>query len=367
MHFVTFVAVNIGEYPIRKETDHLIKAQIDELSQMRSDTIGDEVFLKCHISELRGLTNSFARAVQSAVEYKMAPYCECTDDEEYMEFCDETEDARKQYEEGCADCIKLRNGKIVLAYTLHDKFCIKNGLVYQKNWGPLKHDKRTKKAKRMLALPQYPLKKVYKTFEKFAEEYLCLSFDEEQNAYGYYCNPNSFWDWYRIGGRWPCNLLVKADCEEYAPGDYDEELPTPPDGYKWASAARKKDIQWHALIDYEKKCMANRFELYRNAFEKKERPKDMWYLRLEDDGIYEGNYAVYLAGETFEENQTRRNFLVDSDYLTLPCYYVDDENWHSEDGWWGNPRDSASWKEEVKKFYDSLSDETVLVSVDCHE
>lgn len=364
MHFVTFVAVEIGEYPICKHADNAIKARIDELSKMEEGDITRNVFRKCTLSQLRSLTNSFARAVDAAVERRLEPYCECTEDEEYLEFIDETEDAKAQYEQGI-DCIKLPNGKIVPAWKLNNKFCIKDGLVYQKNWGPLKHDKRTKKAKRMIALLNYPFKKLYKTCAEFADEYLGLRYNEEEKAYGYYCNPNSFWDWYRIGGRWPCNFLVKEDCEEYAPGNYDEDddLPTPPEGYKWASAARKKDIQWQALIEYEKKRMTKRFELYRNAFETKELPNDSWYLKLEDDGIYHySKVAVYLDGETLEENLTRREFIDDSDFLTLPCYYVDNEYWHNE-----NTMDGPNWKKEVKKFYDSLSDETVLVSVDCHD
>ena len=364
MHFVTFVAVDVGDYPICEQADKAIKEKLDELSKMTEDTIPARAYLKCSISQLNSLTNSFARAVDSAVERRLEPYCECTDDEEYLEFIDETEDVKTQYANG-VDCIKLSNGKIVPAWKLNDKFCIKNGLVYQKKWGPLKHDKRTKKAKRMVALPNYPFKRLYKTCGEFADDYLGLRYDEEKNAYGYYCNPNSFWDWYRIGGRWPCNFLVKEDCEEYAPGNYDvdEDLPSPPKGYKWASAARKKDIRWQALIDYEKKRMAERFEFYLKAFEEKELPKDAWYLKLEEDGIY--NYcktAVYLNGETLEENLRRRGFLNDSDFLTLPCYYVDDEYWHCE-----NTSDGTDWKAEVKKFYNSLSDETVLVSVDCHD
>lgn len=368
MHFITFVAVPVGKYPICKHADKTIKARIEELSKMEAGSIGESVHLKCTLSRLRSLTNSFARAVDDAVDYKLAPYCECTEDEKYLEFIDGTEEAKAGYEK-CEDCIKLSNGKIVSAWTLNKKFVIKNGLVYQRNWGPLKQDKRTKKAKRMVALMNYPLKKRFKTYEEFAEDYYGFSYNEDQKAYGYYCNPNSFWDWYQIGGRWPCSFLVKEECEEYAPGEYDSEyeLPAPPQGYKWTSASRKKDIQWQTLIEYKKKQMKEDFERNRTAFENKELPKDEWYLKLRDDGVYAGREAVYLAGETFEANQVRRQYLVDSDYLKLPYYYVDDKNWHAQDQWWDDgSRIDTVWKEEVKEFYDSLSDETVLVSVDCH-
>lgn len=364
MHFITLVAVDVGDFPICKVTDKRIEAEIAKLSKDATDTTLDRVYTKCHLSQLRSLTNSFARAVDSAVEYRLEPYCECTDDEEYLEFIDETEDLKQHYEKGI-DCIKLPNGKIEMAYVMSDKFCIKNGLVYQRKYGQLKQDKRTKRAKKMIALPNYPFKKLYKTFGDFAEQYRGLNYNEEQSAYGYYCNPNSFWDWYRIGGRWPCNLLVKEDCEEFAPGNYDDELPASPDGYKWASAARKKDIQWLTLIEYEKKRMLERFEFYRQVFETKELPEDEWGLKIKEDGIYSyfHNIAVYLKGESFEENQARRDFIDDSDYLTLPCYYVDEEFWHSE----SCPKENGPWKEEIKHFYESLSDDTVLVCVDCHD
>lgn len=365
MHFLTFVAVEIGDYPICTAADKRIKAEIAALEKIKVESIKDKIFVNCRLSELRALTNSFARAVDSAVANKLEPYCECTDNDEYLEFTDETENIKQQYESG-ADCIKLPNGKIVQAYSLYNKFCIKNGLVFEKNFGKLKQDKRSKRAKKMIVLPKYPYKKLYKTIDEFAKNYCGYNYYEEQGAYGYYCNPNSFWDWYRIGGRWPCSFLVKNDCEECASGDYDDDykLPAPPKGYKWTSAARKKDIQWKALIEYEKKRMLERFEFYRSAFEKKELPKDEWGLKLKEDGVYNySNIAVYLDGESFEENQIRRSFVVDSDYLSLPCFYVDEDFWYSEN----KPRENGTWQEEVKNFYNRLTDDTVLVSVDCHD
>lgn len=263
------------------------------------------------------------------------------------------------------------DGKIVSLYEMSGKFVVKNGLLYQKEFGPLKHEKRSKKAKRMTFLPNYPFKKRYKTFQDYADDYCGDRFHDEQNAYGYYFNPDSFWDWYRIGGRWPCSFLVKSDCLEYAVGDYDldYELPVPPEGYAWASAARKKDIQWQAMIDYKKKSMREYFELHRKAFETQTLPEKMW-LKLREDGIYTyDSFPVYLAGETFEECMKRRNYLTDTDYLMSPCYYVDADYWHSSGGIsFGAERDmDEMWRKELVRFYHSLSDETVLVSVDSHE
>ena len=65
-------------------------------------------------------------------------------------------------------------------------------------------------------------------------------------GYGYVYNPDAFYDWYCIGGRWPKLFLIKEDCTDFTVGDrdYPDEYYKAPDGYKWAAAARKKDIQW---------------------------------------------------------------------------------------------------------------------------
>ena len=351
--------------------DERIKIEIEELSNKNESSICDRVMTKCRLSELRSLTNSFSRAVSEAVEARLEPYCECTENPEYSEFVDTTEEMKISYETETADCVKLPDGKIVSLFAMSGKFVVKDGLLYQKEFGPLKHEKRSKKAKRMTFLPNYPFKKRYKTFRDYAEDYCGYCFYEDQNAYGYYSNPNSFWDWYRIGGRWPCSFLVKSDCREYAVGDYDldYELPVPPEGYAWASAARKKDIQWQAMIDYNKKTMQEHYEFHRKAFETQTLPDKTW-LRLREDGVYTyDNFPVYLAGETFEECMKRRNYLTDTDYLMSPCYYVDADYWHSSDGIsFGAERDmDEDWRNELAEFYHSLSDETVLVSVDCHD
>ena len=76
-----------------------------------------------------------------------------------------------------------------------------------------RHEKRTKKAKKMRALMGYPVKKLYPSLKQYAEDYCGYTFDSKNNAYGYYCNPNAFWDWYSIGGRWPFQFLVRDTAE----------------------------------------------------------------------------------------------------------------------------------------------------------
>lgn len=53
----------------------------------------------------------------------------------------------------------------------------------------------------------------YPSLRQYAEDYCGYTFDSKTNTYGYYCNPNAFWDWYSIGGRWPFQFLVRDTAE----------------------------------------------------------------------------------------------------------------------------------------------------------
>ncbi|MDR0287565.1 MAG: hypothetical protein LBI03_07685, partial [Clostridiales bacterium] len=145
----------------------------------------------------------------------MDPFWETTEDPDYLEFNDKTEELAEEYKNKKVNCIRLPHGRIVSVYNWEVKdFTIKDGKVYQEHAGPLKHEKRTKKAKKMLALPDYPLNKLYPTIEEYAEDFCGYTYDSKYDAYGYYHNPDAFWDWYQIGGRWPFEFLVKEDCDD---------------------------------------------------------------------------------------------------------------------------------------------------------
>lgn len=119
-------------------------------------------------------------------------------------------------------------------------------------------------------LPNYPRQKVYKTFEKYAEDYRGYEYNKEEKRYGFYCNPNAMWDWYQIGGRWPVTFLVKADCTEYSFGER-----------SWATTAKipcsrriyvgfgskKKDICWDVMRSWYIAQDTERYTKLKEAFQ----------------------------------------------------------------------------------------------------
>jgi hypothetical protein len=105
----------------------------------------------------------------------LAPYDEQTDDEQYVEFTDCTEEIQEKFD----------------SLPEKDERLDKDGKPYQYLCD----------------------KEHYPTFESLAEDW----FGYRKNAdgiYGYTCNPDAKWDWFAIGNRWDGYLYGK-DGKEY--------------------------------------------------------------------------------------------------------------------------------------------------------
>jgi len=199
MHFRTLAAV---QAPITIEEDKAkdleIAAVLAEL-KARKDAEKDNIMLGVYMEELKNLRSSFARAVNREIVGIMDFYSADPINPEYLSFEDYTEELRKEYN-STADCIKLAQGKIVEAngYPLWGRFVIRNGKVFQREAGPIKHEKRTKRAKRMRALPDYHRKKLYASFEDYAENERGVLYDEEHKGYGVIHGRRCFWSKIRV-------------------------------------------------------------------------------------------------------------------------------------------------------------------------
>ena len=280
------------------------------------------------------------------------------------------------------DCIKLPNGKIVPIhhYQLYGKFIVRDGLVYKKNFGQLKHEKRNKQAKKMKVIPDMPYKKLYKTLGEFAEEEKGMGYDEESGGYGYWYNPNAFWDWYSIGGRWPRMFLVKEDCKDYSVGERswtcrNIELKSP-EGYKWTVAARKKDIEWQVMHDWEVKCKTEYFTQFENAF-KTGVCSENWHIQITDNKILQFGELLYIKDETLEHYLRRNGLYEKYKYPNIAGAYLHNGEYHNRFDY-GHLEKSRKkrnrmqrkkkrlWRKQLDRLIDSCSDDTVLVGVDCH-
>ncbi|MFR9200109.1 MAG: hypothetical protein ACLVML_04720 [Candidatus Gastranaerophilaceae bacterium] len=373
-HFVTLVNLTLPTV----EEDHSANAEnaqhIAEIKELLKKE-PDSFMLRFALKRLNGMSSTFEREVSCEIEVLMEPFCESTDDPQYLEFEDKTQEINDDYVHGKIDCIRLPGGRIVPYFhnSIHGLFVIRDGKVYQAKAGPLKHEKRTKKAKKMLALQQYPIKKLYKNSTEYAEAYCGYDYYNEYNAYGYLHNPNSFWDWYSIGGRWPFQFLVKETAEhivgERSWGD-DDATREAPEGYIWVCGARKKDIAWDVMKALGIQNAKKTFALLTESFATGECPAGSFW-RITEDGIYSFLDQLYVKGET-EEEYLRRNGLAPDQRMLPGAYsFLRDGEWISKGdmGWWGistNEKEHESWLKMMSDYIDSIPEDDVIVGIDCH-
>lgn len=233
-----------------------------------------------------------------------------------------------------------------------------------------------KKAKKITFLPDYPLKKVFRSYEEYTEDYCGYIYDENEGAYGYYVNPNSFYDWYQIGGRWLYMFLVRSDCafaigSETSWFNESPEPPYAPDGYKWTAGARKKDIAWDIMKQLEIQGHTKWFRTLEDCFKSRLAPENYPYARITEKGIQSWQSYMYKNGETLEQYLERHDLGAACKYPCSPYGFVHDDEYCSRGdmGWFGistNDKDEKVWRDTVQHYLEELPEDMWLVSLDCH-
>ena len=287
-HFVTLVNFYMPKLEENCEENMRYAEQIAEVKEKLAQD-PESFALRFLLKRLQSKASTLERSAECEIDELMAPFCEGTDDPAYLEFEDRTDDLRRDYETDKINCVRFPDGTVVPEYSrlVYEKYLIKDGKVFQKKAGHLGHEKRTKKAKKMRAFMGHPVKKLYPSLRQYAEDYCGYTFDSKTNTYGYYCNPNAFWDWYSIGGRWPFQFLVRDTAEringERTWGNEDDVCEAP-EGYIWVCGARKRDIAWELMKEWELQHAKKQFELLAETFRSGKAPEGSFW-KITEDGI----------------------------------------------------------------------------------
>lgn len=178
--------------------------------------------------------------------------------------------------------------------------------------------------------------------------------DEDGNLWSTY-NPNSKWDWYSIGGRFPGKL--KAKDGKHGEGSAFNSNPRVNGEF---DSARVRDIDFS--MDMEKYNKAIRYwevVVEKQPLREDENPDDFhnWYR----DGYYE---EYYRDKETYAK--------ICASYNTY-AVVTPDGKWYEKGqmGWWGMSSEtgdeSLDWDLHYKeRFLDTADPDWTLTIVDCH-
>lgn len=371
MHFRTMLFVDLPEVKPDPKREQCVLSQLEALKAKQPGKIAESVLMECCAQRLTNVMTAFGYELVDVVDSAMERFYCNTENPEYLEFEDRTEEYQKDYAKN-VDCVVMPGGKIMElgAYPIWRKYIIKDGLVYQKVAGQLKHPKRTKKAKKMKALPNYPRKKLYPSFDAFVEDYGGRR-NEETGQYGEWFNPDGVYDWFSIGGRWPAMFLVKTDCTEYTLGERrfmdDSEYPAP-EGYRWVAGARKKDIQWDAMRQWRNQQAEERFLQLEKMFQSGQ--IDFTVHHITEDGIYAWGEQVYRKGQTLEEYMSKYGIPESWKYPISVCGIFIGDTYHND---YDSVYDEElrkwvhlNWQEAMDNHIDNADDDTVFVGIDYH-
>lgn len=312
--------------------------------------------------------------VESAVDRILAPYWESTEDPEFLDFVDKTDEAKADFESGTLRAVKLPDGRIAGEYesVVHDRFTItEDNTILLKSQKIGEPPRETDETRAMECLPEYPLSKYYPSFEEYCEKY-CSYTQDSCGRWGYYCNELAKWDWFEIGGRFSGLLLTRAEATEVLPATRDDDQKPELDGYRAVNAARMKDIAWEKILELRRDNAKKTYERLEKAYRTKDKNLCQLMETIVEDGIQGWGEMRYYKGETLEEYLTRSG-LTDADRCPISVYAVVERNgeWSGSGdmGWFGissNDKPEREWHDELQTIMRDVEPDDLLVCVDCH-
>lgn len=298
------------------------------------------------------------------VDRQLAPFneqSEADDPHVTLEFVDQTEEFRKEYDEESVEIIKRPDGSWSFARAATD-------------------DDRAAQ----IAPVSVKFSELYSTFEEFCKEWHHAE-PNEQGQFGYSSNPNAKWDWYTVGGRWsgffkalPGVVGIVGESgvfgNEAEPGYYDQlqRGSIDFDGMRADAAAeanKRYDAYEAAVAGLE---VPKRWAEFLTAYENTDGARRAYHETPYITALrtakmlpwFEDPVEVYGVGrEKFVERASNGSF--------VPYAILKDGEWFAkgEMGWFGTSSDDVdpdTWDNRVWELLRDLPEDTLITAVDCH-
>jgi hypothetical protein len=298
------------------------------------------------------------------VDRQLAPFNEqpeADDPHVKLVFNDQTEEFRKEYDEGSIEIIKRPDGSWDFALDATG-----DGKAAQ------------------IAPVSAKFSELYPTFEEFCKKWHGAK-PNEQGRYGYSHNPKAKWDWYTIGGRWSgyFKALPGATGKVGEPGVFGNKAKP-----GWYDQLRRGDIDFDGMRADSAAEASKRYDIYEAAVAGLEVPKRWAEFRTAYENIdnarkvyhetpyitalrnanllpwFKDPVEVYGIGrEKFIERASNGSF--------TPYAVLKDGEWFSkgEMGWFGMSSDNVdpeTWNDRVWELLRDLPEDTLITAVDCH-
>jgi len=275
----------------------------------------------------------------NSVDDLMAPYCE--HDEYYFVFENKEDESRNEYENETVSAVRMPNGSIKFLYD--EEFRVE---------GTIGSGKDTHRLPEELKEEDIPLKEIYKTFGEFCRKYLCHEFDEDEQAWGYYHNPQSKWDY------WSERYYLTLKEPREVPLDI-EGLDDP---YRDTRSALVKDLDFS--VD------ENVVKLRKKQYDLLSTPVDE--IEKQGKGIERIN-AFFAGKAVFDNCGSKEEFVSILSKFHTWAVVTPDGEWHEPGtmGWFGcssgKPEDEYVWmRDYYKNWIESANPKWTFTTLDCH-
>lgn len=238
----------------------------------------------------------------------------------------------------------------------------------------------------------------YDTLEECMEDYHGYTFDEKENAFGYWHNPNTKWDWYQVGGRWAGYFKMKEGAEGKAgsSGFFGE-----PAEEGRADELLKGAIDIEGMKKDSEESFAKTYDYVHSVIDGIDTSDfKNWkeFLKMRDNeeitteqarGMYHAQPVVekFRKASMTEEGRKMLGFFSNVEEYLVPrdeylkrgrnsaitpfAFLSEEHGWQEQGsmGWWGivsDEKESEDWNSQFMSMFESLPDDTPITMVDCH-
>ena len=293
----------------------------------------------------------------SGVYEALEPFS-CEPEQQYLEFCDETESLIWRYKHKKIPAVKLITGKIISEDDLNARYSIKDGKIYELDIKTGKY-KRTPTARKMEYIKDCPAELVFKTYRSFARLYECVEYNLSEKAFGYYDNPNAQWDWYSVGGRFENPFLVKR--KEKCTCKIEDIPKFTPKGYEWVNAARICDIEWELMKKIKVRRAIKDYNKFAEMYSTGIVPSTDPYCEID----YTKKCVKELGSVLYTPDMSPLDYLEKMGMRNHPaCNFS--YNYLSIYGEWDSKDSYDDWNQFIREKIADADPESYLVMVDCH-
>jgi hypothetical protein len=201
-----------------------------------------------------------------------------------------------------------------------------------------------------------------------------MEWSEEEQGFGYYDNPNGFWDWYQVGGRWFGYFTIKKEKRETTQfGEPSLMMQIDPEDAKTIVAERAdvlkiSDIDFDAMEESGKAATAKQWDDFWAMLNKPYKGEDGVEKTPEERETRFRELMHSPAPETREEYIERNKQFGVSSIVYKGVWY--EKPWRKGEPTGGyvaqNKDRDDRITEDLPTFLRNLPPETPLMLVDCH-